>query len=176
MRRNCPYYDKGTVVYGYDDERLPELCGIRIKRVEEQAPACPLLSFELPAAPFQEGGSSSSAGSGAPMPPGSQVPPGILRVKRDGAEASAGREKSNARRVHWSGEEPASDEPHPVEPEEPASEEPSPEGSMEKASFDHLLTHKPADTAHCETCMRAKSRHVKKFVGSMKRDPHHSAT
>ena len=40
-----------------------------------------------------------------------------------------------------------------------------------KASFEHLLTHKPADTTHCETCMRAKSRNVKTFVGSMKREP-----
>ena len=28
--RNCPFYDKNTEVYDYDDERLPELCGIRI--------------------------------------------------------------------------------------------------------------------------------------------------
>ena len=40
-----------------------------------------------------------------------------------------------------------------------------------KAANDHLLTHKPADTAHCEACMRAKPRHVKQFIGPMKRDP-----
>ena len=28
--RNCPFYGKDTVVYDYDDEKLPELCGIRI--------------------------------------------------------------------------------------------------------------------------------------------------
>ena len=28
VRRNCPYYDKDTTVYEYDDERLPDLCGI----------------------------------------------------------------------------------------------------------------------------------------------------
>ena len=42
---------------------------------------------------------------------------------------------------------------------------------MDRESFDHLLTHKPADPDNCETCMRAKSRNVKKFLGSMKRDP-----
>ena len=42
---------------------------------------------------------------------------------------------------------------------------------VDKASLEHLLTHTPADPDHCETCMRAKSRNVKKFAGSMKRHP-----
>ena len=35
---------------------------------------------------------------------------------------------------------------------------------------DHLLTHKPADPEHCETCMRAKSRNVRKFSRGHKRE------
>ena len=46
VRRNCPFYDKDTEVYGYDDERLPELCGMHIRLGDEQASACPLLSFD----------------------------------------------------------------------------------------------------------------------------------
>ena len=30
--------------------------------------------------------------------------------------------------------------------------------------FLHLLTRKPADPIHCETCMRSKSRNVKKLL------------
>ena len=81
--RNCPYYDKNTEIYDCEDERLLEICGIRIKLLaqigngEEQAEACPLLSLdkdeskgelsnpELCVATPQQG-PSSSAGSGAP--------------------------------------------------------------------------------------------------------------
>ena len=38
-------------MYDYDDERLPELCGIRIQLGEEPAEACPVLSFVASAAP-----------------------------------------------------------------------------------------------------------------------------
>ena len=37
--------------------------------------------------------------------------------------------------------------------------------------FIHMLTHKPVDPIHCETCMIAKFRHVKHFLGSLKRVP-----
>ena len=30
--------------------------------------------------------------------------------------------------------------------------------------LNHLLTHKPADVAHCETCMRAKTRAPRKMI------------
>ena len=178
VERNCPFYDKKTEVYGYDDEKLPELCGIRIRLGDEQASACPLLCFDgldvgdspESGAPAQVGGSSSSAesgalystGSGASTAPGGQTPPvanvGGPDVNNKGTGGSAECEGGEARRVRFSDEEPESDDPNPEE-------------IIGKASFDHLLTHKPADTAHCETCMRAKSRNVKKFVGSMKRDP-----
>ena len=36
--------------------------------------------------------------------------------------------------------------------------------------FLHLLTHKPADPIHCETCMRAKSRNLKKFTLDPQKD------
>ena len=39
VRRSCPFYDGGTTVYEYGDERLPDLCGIRIKLAEEIATA-----------------------------------------------------------------------------------------------------------------------------------------
>ena len=76
VKRTCPFYIKETEVYSYDDERLPDLCGIRIRLGDEQATACPLLCFVMPAAhatsgsaepglPSQEGGASSSAGPGA---------------------------------------------------------------------------------------------------------------
>ena len=55
--------------------------------------------------------------------------------------------------------------------EEPAPETPVEEVPIDEGNFEHLLTHKPADPDHCETCMRAKSRNVKKFAGSLKRDP-----
>ena len=58
--RNCPYYDKDTVVYDYNDERLPEVCGIRIQLGEEEAEACPVPSFAVPAV------SSGSAETSAP--------------------------------------------------------------------------------------------------------------
>merc|ERR1712214_210854 len=51
VKKNCPMYDQNTEVYPYDDERLPELCGIRIRMGEERAMACPVFCFELPAPP-----------------------------------------------------------------------------------------------------------------------------
>ena len=65
---------------------------------------------------------------------------------------------------HGRGEEPSGCEV--------GDEEPGLDGIIpDEAPLNHLLTHKPADTDNCETCMRAKSRNVKKFVGSMNRDP-----
>eukprot|EP00974_Lingulodinium_polyedra_P093610 9070938-Lingulodinium_polyedra.AAC.1 len=40
----CPYYNKDTMTYDYGDERLQELCGIRVKLGPDGAPACPLIT------------------------------------------------------------------------------------------------------------------------------------
>ena len=112
-------------------------------------------------APASVGGSSSSAGSGAAKPPVKEAPPGILVTHSgDGRRKkveSAGCQEKAERHVHFSEEEPDYDDP-----------EEEPEGPVGQAYLEHLLTHKPADTAHCETCMRAKSRNVKKFIGNPK--------
>ena len=64
----------------------------------------------------------------------------------------------DTRQVHFNDSGPEVVE---MDPDEPSDQLP----------VGHLLTHKPADTTRCETCMRAKSRNIKKFVGSMKREP-----
>ena len=123
--------------------------------------ACPVFCFELPAAPavgdqtelampLQEGGASSSAGCDAPSPADgvTSLPETVGETKYDTKE-----EEDTAE---------CQDDEEGEGPDAPG------EG---KASPDHLLTHKPADPDHCETCMRAKSRNVKKFAGAMKRDP-----
>ena len=50
-----PYYDRNAKVHDYGDERLPELCGIRIQLGEEPAEGCPVLSFAAPALPVPKG-------------------------------------------------------------------------------------------------------------------------
>ena len=161
VKRTCPYYDQDTEVYPYDDERLPELCGIRIRMGEERAMACPVICLELPAAPavgdqtelampLQEGGAPSSAGCGAPYPVDGVTP----------MPETIGETKCDTKREEQTAE--CQDDEEGEGPDAPG------EG---KTSPDHLLTHKPADPDHCETCMRAKSRNVKKFAGAMKRDP-----
>ena len=37
--------------------------------------------------------------------------------------------------------------------------------------INHLLTHKPVDVDHCETCMRAKTRSLRKLSGRSTRSP-----
>eukprot|EP00974_Lingulodinium_polyedra_P084144 8148221-Lingulodinium_polyedra.AAC.1 len=34
----CPYYDNDTTTYDYDDERLQDLCGMRVKLGPQGAP------------------------------------------------------------------------------------------------------------------------------------------
>ena len=42
-------------------------------------------------------------------------------------------------------------------------------GSDER--LNHILTHKPADVDHCETCMRAKTRSLRKLSGRSTQSP-----
>ena len=70
------------------------------------------------------------------------------------------------------------------DPELGSGEESSAEGSGEvprqavrrslrdtARSLGHLLTHKPAMSVHCEACMRAKARNLRKYAGRSTRDP-----
>ena len=132
--------------------------------------ACPVLCFEMPAAPAmdgpaefgvpsQEGGALSSAGTDATehsAGPGASDPEvGVTTELETIGEAKVVPEEEEGTAECQDGGE--GDGPDaPVEGE---------------AAPNHLLTHKPADPDHCETCMRAKSRNVKAFAGAMKRDP-----
>ena len=52
LDETCHQYGEYTHAYDYNDERLPELCGIRIQLGCEHAEACPVLSFADPAVPM----------------------------------------------------------------------------------------------------------------------------
>ena len=98
-------------------------------------------------APFQEGGSSSSAGFGAPLPPVAEVPVIDIttsdpEVRVEEAGDSVGCKEPKERKVHFSEEEDVRDLDDPDSAELGAGE----------VSVNHLLTHKPADTTNCETC------------------------
>ena len=81
-------------------------------------------------------------------------------MQKEEASKTAGCRETKDLHVHFSEDE-----------EQPVPADPDGAEDQEQVSVEHLLTHKPADTTRCETCMRAKSRTEKKFAGSLQREP-----
>ena len=148
----APIMMKTTAVYDYDDERLPELCGIRIQHAEGDAEVCPALCMS-------KSGNHVPRSSAAPGPstgaPASSVGP---QAAPEGE--GEGQDDDDADWTVVGPEGCGYDEGLRLVRCDGCDKE-----------FLHLLTHKPADPIHCETCMIAKSRTVKKNKGSFKKGP-----
>eukprot|EP00974_Lingulodinium_polyedra_P028769 2771278-Lingulodinium_polyedra.AAC.1 len=41
----CPYYDGDATTYDYNDKRLQDICGIKVKLGPQGALACPMITF-----------------------------------------------------------------------------------------------------------------------------------